>query len=196
MIRIIGDVHGKVKQFLELLEPDKLNIQVGDLSINIGDYLTIDNYIKKYAIQLRVVMGNHDNYQNVQFFNNFLLRGLGTMNKQIGYFSGAYSIDKHLRVENVNWFKEEELNYSEINERIKILINQNPTIMISHDCPQSICEQEFGFTDKTMTRQALELIKNEITPHFWFYGHHHKSSTITVNGTQFICLSELEFCDI
>ena len=33
-------------------------------------------------------------------------------------------------------------------------------------------------------------------PKLWFFGHHHKSWTMMIDGTQFRCLNELEVYDI
>jgi Icc-related predicted phosphoesterase len=105
---------------------------------------------------------------------------------------GAESIDKHIRIEGLDWFANEELSYSEQLEAFDEYIKVKPEIVVSHDCPQSVMEKLFGYPEKSQTRTMLEMMFQEHQPQLWVFGHHHRSKDVQINGTRFVCLNELE----
>lgn len=185
---IIGDVHGKINQYSDLLKYYKgeSTIQVGDLGFkkhHEWHLKNLDSYKHK------VNFGNHDDYT---FLNE--KHSLGNFSYKDDIFSirGAFSIDKVYRIESIDWWSNEELSYGEMQEAIDAFIKQRPSIVISHDCPHSVREYLFKITDKSITTNGLQTMFEIHQPNLWLFGHHHKSKEKVINGTKFICLAELQ----
>ena len=64
--------------------------------------------------------------------------------------------------------------------------------MITHDCPHEARKQLFGIDEKSITTNGLQAMFESHQPDLWVFGHHHKSKNELINGTRFICLTELE----
>ncbi len=192
---IIGDVHGKVGEYFSLI-----NRYDCDFSICVGDFgfkpqwdwlpVWINHDIH------RINMGNHDylpylhespfslgDWQYSDYFELFSIRG-------------AVSIDKHLRIEGVDWFSNEEVDISMGYEILDNFSRIKPRIVITHDCPQFVMGHLFGYSEKSRTRQLLEACFEIHQPELWIFGHHHRSKSEKINGTEFRCLAELETYEI
>lgn len=178
---IIGDVHGQYNQYLQLLIGEEKSIQLGDLGF---DYTPLANL----PLTHRFIQGNHDNYDIKD------PHALGDYGQHEGfyYIRGAKSIDRNARVEGVDWWRNEELSYLEFSHAIAQYATTKPDIMLSHDCPHSVCLNHFGYTDHSPTRMALQVALEHHRPKLWIFGHHHKSLDVTIDGTRFICLNILE----
>lgn len=72
-----------------------------------------------------------------------------------------------------------------------------PSVLVTHDCPQFIANKFFGigWDDKTITRSSLGMFYNIHRPKFHFFGHHHVNFIETVGDTTFVCLNELSYVD-
>lgn len=198
-MRIIGDVHGKVDRYQSIIADCETSICVGDF----GFKAEWDWYYKNIApigfdkpYRHLINMGNHDYLPYVgQYPSLGHYAELTIENKRIFTVRGADSIDKHLRLEGVDWFPDEELSYSLAEDALESYIEFAPEIVISHDCPQHVMEMLFGHTDKSLTRNLLQAMYDEWAPDLWIFGHHHKSIDVEFDGCRFICLNELEFID-
>jgi len=184
---LIGDVHGKVNDYWKIVsQTNKLSIQVGDFGFKNQHEWHLKNIDFS---QHQINFGNHDDY-------SFLHEPHSLSNFSIGneYMTvrGADSIDKGYRTENVDWWKNEELNYNEMQNAIDHYIHNKPKLMITHDCPQIVRQHLFGITDKSMTSNGLQMMFENHQPDLWVFGHHHKSKDVVINGTRFVCLAELE----
>lgn len=191
-ITIIGDVHGKLERYKELIAQHEFTICVGDFGFK-KEWSEIWPFVfDKLPQQHKCNPGNHDfgpylsdhpfscgNYGWWPAYRLFTVRG-------------ADSIDKHLRTEGVDWFANEELNYQEQLEAFDFYCKVKPRIVASHDCPQMVMEQLFGYPEKSQTRAMLQAMFEEHKPEMWIFGHHHKSKDEIIDGTRFICLKELE----
>jgi len=69
MIRIIGDVHGLMSQYLDLISPVEYSVQLGDMGL---DYSEIAHLGKSHVF----IPGNHDNYNHLP---DFSLRDFGEL---------------------------------------------------------------------------------------------------------------------
>lgn len=190
-LTLIGDVHGKVEQYKEIIDNCQFSICVGDF----GFKKQWEWHIKNINPVNHVInMGNHDyipyynflgstrNYEFFETLNLFTVRG-------------AESIDKHLRTEGIDWFANEELTYQEQLEAFDFYCKVKPKIVISHDCPQTALTTMFkmGWSyGKSQTRTMLEMMFLEHKPDLWVFGHHHQSVKMNILGTEFVCLDELE----
>lgn len=185
---IIGDVHGKVDRYWNILQKHKSSsIQVGDFGFKKEHDWHLANI--DYS-QHKINFGNHDDYTYLHkphSLSNFSISKSGLMT-----IRGAYSIDKVYRTENLNWWANEELNYSEMQQAVDFYNFNKPKIIISHDCPHEVRKQLFGINDKSITSNGLQIMFENHQPDLWIFGHHHKSKNEVINGTRFVCLAELE----
>jgi predicted phosphodiesterase len=185
---VIGDVHGKVKDYQKI-------ISTVDNSIQLGDF----GFMKEHTWHIskvdqnkhKIVFGNHD---DTNFLNAPHSLGDTSWNAETSILTirGADSIDRYRRLEGVDWFRDEELTYKQLLDAHKLCVLHKPKIIITHDCPQEICIGLFGITDRSRTRQCFQSIFESHQPEIWLFGHHHRSKNITIEGTKFICLAELE----
>ena len=173
LIKVIGDIHGNVN----ILPLNDSFIQLGDFG-----FLKAHEWAKiNLKDNQKVLFGNHDDYRYLK--EEYSLGNFGTY-ENIGYIRGADSIDKYGRLVGVDWFKEEELNYSESYDCLDYFKSHKPDIIISHDCPQFLV----NFASSN-TRLLLEEVYNLVKPKLWIYGHHHVHTDTVIYGTRFVCLN-------
>lgn len=195
MVTLIGDVHGKYRRYHEIIrEKDRhpYTVQIGDMGF---DYSTLDNVDPKKHV---LIAGNHDNYDKLDKVPHYL-GDFGHMVNFNGvdffYYRGAYSIDRQDRTIGINWWSNEEVKIEGFFEARKLYREVKPDIVITHDCPEEICYLILGAgcqVYQNMTGYCLQELFNIHQPKFWYFGHHHKSWKMEVNGTTFQCLDELE----
>lgn len=188
-IRFIGDVHGKFEQLRKILAPDMLNVQVGDFGFG---FRIIPDF---HQYNLKLIRGNHDMPAVARESPLYL----GEYGNFAGFFfvSGAHSPDWRLRTIGVDFWGDEELSFREMSNAISAWETSSSTVIVSHDAPSSITEQLLGYAP-SMTTQGLQAIfeKKPGLPKLWIFGHHHREIDITVRGTRFIGLEELDYIDI
>lgn len=208
---IIGDVHGKTNQFLDLVSEyrersSELIIQLGDLGFQKHWDEVIQYCLDTNETNLRIIPGNHDDYgrYKLSYSQNFyewsrceplLVTDIWCEDACFG-LRGANSIDKHLRTKGKDWFEDEELSYTELGKAVDEFINEQPVYMFSHTCPSSVKKQLFGYTESSRTEQALQVMFENHQPEIHFFGHFHKYVDEVINGTRFICLAELQTYEI
>lgn len=210
-LRIIGDVHGKWKEYLNIIKDCDYSIQVGDLGFDY-EFLKDVDYTKHI-----IVPGNHDNYDKVVDYDH-ILHGYGEYS--LGGFDfffvrGAFSIDwyqrlqKHRNGGQKTWWEDEELRIDQLKNAIQLYVAAKPQFVISHDCPKAVGKfvskdsvlEMFGYhpaTFTTNTQQALSLMYNYHKPKNWVFGHYHVSKKFNIQGmnTNFHCLAELEYIEL
>ena len=190
-MRVIGDVHGKINTYWKLIQNQNSSIQLGDFGFKKQHDWHLENIDSN---KHKVLFGNHDYYPYLQKQHS-----LGDFNYSDGIFCvrGAYSIDKHHRVEGRDWFVNEELSYMEFQTIIDEYEKVKPDVVISHDCPISIYVGVLGIHDsKSITPKALDMMFETHKPKMWIFGHHHRDLKVNIKGTDFICLDELSYIDI
>lgn len=186
---IIGDVHGNTDYYHKIIKSTNLHsIQVGDFGFEESHNWYLKNIDSN---KHKINFGNHDNTNFLK--EKYSLGDYGMYNKHIMTVRGADSVDKTYRIEGADWWRNEELNYQEMQNAIDFYTLHKPKIMITHDCPQSIREKQFNIFDKSITSNGLQAMFEIHQPDLWIFGHHHKSVNINHNNTNFICLRELEF---
>lgn len=178
---IIGDVHGKVDKYLEIIKCDDPTLQLGDMGF---DY----SFMTGQNVKNCFFKGNHDNYDQ---YSPYDLGDYG-VHRGIYYVRGAYSIDYFYRTVGVDFWVNEQLSYQEMSDAIQDYSSVKPDIMVTHDCPYRFAYDYFGYNDRTITRLGLNCMYEIHKPKLWIFGHHHKSIDVTINGVRFICLNELE----
>jgi len=200
-MKFIGDVHCKIGKYIPIIRTCEESIQVGDFGFKEEwDWLEKNSSI--IGLSHKINMGNHDYIPCV----NTNPHSLGNWSYERGIFTirGANSIDIHKRIEGRDWFVNEELNYGEGYEVFDNWELSKPDIVVTHDCPALVAEVLFGFPRtginkeyyKSTTRELLQNMFEVHQPKLWVFGHHHINKNETINGTNFICLGELETLDI
>lgn len=217
LVRLVGDIHGNFNEYSffnlgvgrtrhmgDPVPPDH-SIQVGDFGIGFGSEYWHDS-IAEWQLKYpghRFIRGNHDDPAKCKLMPGYIPDG--TVEKDVMYVGGAWSIDHACRVEGVSWWRDEELSVHELDKLISLFGKAKPRVMITHDCPTSVAWEMFiskgdslNSTNqiKTRTGEALQAMFEMHQPEFHFFGHWHNTRQITLKGTRFVCLGELDYVDI
>ncbi len=200
-MRIIGDSHCKITKYIPIIRTCKESIQVGDFGFQ-KEWDWLSSVSNILTLNHKINMGNHDFIPYV----NTHPHSLGNWSYERGIFTvrGAQSIDIHKRIEGLDWFSNEELTYSEINEVFDNWERVKPEIVVTHDCPAKVADTLFGMPTtginkeifKSSTREMLQALLEIHQPEMWIFGHHHQSKDQIIENTRFICLGELEYFDL
>jgi len=204
-VLIIGDVHGKVDSYVNLLEGYIENSESFSdefYSVQIGDFGFREHYTKRNELFQEKSFpkekhfffgGNHDDYHELPSFH---LGDFGTLpfNENVFFIRGAHSIDKNARIKGRDWFSEEQLGFKESMKCLKKYKRKKPEIVLSHDAPSSVVECMFPSKDleNVHTRNFLQELFEFHKPEVWIFGHWHENKEKEIEGTRFICLDELE----
>lgn len=193
-ITILADVHGKYRRMHEIIrEKDKHEyiVQIGDLGF---DFSTLDNVDPN---KFKIVSGNHDNMDKIIHIPHYLgdygyteLNGI-----HFFWYRGAYSIDRQYRTIGIDYWSDEQNNIETFMKARELYTEVKPDIVLTHDCPESINYHLLppgANRYQNMTGWALDELFNIHQPKMWRFGHYHKSWRMTIKGTDFRCLNELE----
>lgn len=208
-LRIIGDCHGAIRAplkntilsetknrtYRQLTQECEYSVQVGDLGFNVQDLEGID------YVNHRYVMGNHDYYDE----NFTVLHSLGdygfTNHGGLDFFfvRGETSIDKENRTPFVDWWPNEELNYSQAESCIDLFAKVKPDVVISHGCPLDVLKiinnQFYKQYGGSFTTKLLQTLFEYSAPKLWLFGHYHADFNRVINGCNFICINELRYVE-
>lgn len=169
--------------------------------------------LNKNNIKLYFIDGNHDNIPYLRTFkknkeNMFVIRDnifyldrgyiYNIDNTNILSLGGAISLDKSIRTEGLNWWKEELLTHEEIERTIEnINSNSDIDIILTHNGPRSIIKKMFNYSVSNLdpTEKDLEIVKERIEKYnkkeiLWIFGHHHQYRLIREDFIRFICLDQ------
>lgn len=198
---LIGDVHGKWNSYIDKVKDHEASIQLGDFGIGFAreDTMKKAKLDKFFAENTghRFIRGNHDNPEVCKHHPNYIANG--TFENGMMFIGGAFSIDKAWRIAGEDWWEGEEDSYQELMDLIVQYENNKPSIMITHDAPDTVARQMFNFytaSNESRTRSAFETMFEIHKPDAWFFGHWHKTKDLNVLGTEFVCLDELNTYDL
>lgn len=213
--RIIGDIHGKIYDYqIHCLKQGvrhsndicpQRSIQVGDFGIGFNSEYWHDSVAEwqRANPNHRFIRGNHDNPEQCKKMPGYIEDGY--CENDVMFVGGAWSIDFAYRTPMIDWWPGEEVSHQRFEEIIEQYIQLKPRIMITHDCPTSVAKEMFiskglslgGNTQiKTRTGEALQAMWEMHKPEMWFFGHWHQTCDLTLFGTKFQCLGELDFIDV
>ncbi len=217
---ISGDTHGtldlgKIVKFFdehegEYHDDDYLIIcgDVGACGFSGSEEGTARNVFRNLPVTTLFVDGNHENFEqlnsfgvdiwnggNVHFVESrliHLMRGqvFEIAGKKLFTFGGAYSIDKHLRTEGIDWFPEEIPTYAEYEEGWMNLEKADFQVdyIITHSGPREVVAA-MGYgelsDDEVELRQYLQRVADNTDFTAWYFGHFHED---TVVEDMFYCL--------
>lgn len=214
-LRIIGDAHGKYRDYCKVAAGATHSLQLGDMGIaydNLGFERVDSNLADKDHMFFG---GNHDNYDDyydlpysLGDYGEYELGGV-----KFFYIRGAFSIDNADRraYSNFNgvkvWWEEEELTASVANDCAHTYAQARPDIVVTHGCPTDVAKiigkpgvlKMFGFdpeTFNTNTQKLLQACFELHQPKEWYFGHFHMNREVELRGTKFRCINELSYVDI
>lgn len=208
-ILITGDIHGNFKRLRIVIEEQK-----PDIVLNVGDFgffpkisnvwktireLELVNHIPIYWCD-----GNHEDHESLlnlteDFENYNVPKNLYYMSRgsilqlfdgrNILFFGGAESIDKHRRIPGFDWFPEESITNKDIYKLPNT--NVNIDVVISHTCP---LEFDIGLDDFTNSpsRKALSYILGRYHPKQWYFGHFHYYKEGVYKSTSWTMLNMID----
>jgi hypothetical protein len=195
-VRVIGDVHGKIDDYIQILESTDLpSVQVGDLGVGFVQVEPLHTWGNH-----RFIRGNHDSPHLAKQRDDYIPDG--TVEGSVGYIGGAYSIDAAYRTPGINWWYDEECSASELEHIVDTFTVHQPKVIISHDCPTRVARFMCNRMQKTLydtpnrTAAAMDLIYDVYAPKLHIFGHWHRYFDEVYKGTRIICLPELSFIDI
>ena len=200
----VGDVLGKIRQYLARIEGASSSFQIGDMGLGFKG-VQLPELERKH----RWFRGNHDNPSVCKQHPNYAGDYAYDPEHELFWIAGAWSIDQAYRIPGVSWWFDEELTYDEFQKAKELYLEKKPKVVLSHDCPEMIgglvVERGPGFyiigddgTPKlagkirTRTGQCLQEMWEAHQPELWIFGHYHLSFDHKLNDTRFICLNELE----
>lgn len=197
----IGDVHGKWTRYRDLIDGQTDTVQLGDFMVG----YKMSNHAAEARILERMedgnhrfIRGNHDNPAACKATSRWIPDG--TVEGAYMFMGGAYSIDRAALIEGADWWADEELSTGELGEMIDLYEETKPSIMVTHDAPEKVARQLFSLhpsgVSASRTRRALDIMLDIHRPDAWVFGHWHKSRRQIIEGTEFICLRELEIANV
>jgi len=186
-MRIIGDVHGEYAKYIPIINGCLDSVQVGDMGF---DYKPIEGLYERH----KFIGGNHDNYDTISNQPNYL--GDYGIYKDIGFVRGAKSTDIQWRTLGIDYWREEELSYTQSIDCMNWYTHAKPEIMITHDCPLVICSDMGLEPIRSNTQQLLQNLYDIHQPKLWIFGHYHISKYGKIGMTKYRCLNSLEYLDL
>lgn len=198
-MRFIGDVHGKWNEYLTVIDRCDKSIQVGDFGLGFDREELEPNLAPNH----RFIRGNHDSPTSCAKHSGWIADG--TQEGNMFFLGGAESIDRHMRVEGVSWWRDEQISQEVAWDITGKFYNGEltPKIVVTHDCPWSVALKIFGrdyyWLKNEMpstTQQVLDSIFESYQPKLWIFGHWHEDRDEVIDGTRFICLGELSYIDV
>ena len=193
-ITLIGDLHGKYKNYHEIIrEKDRhpYTLQLGDFGFKYDTLKNVD------STRHLILPGNHDNYNDCYNHSHFLGDyGYTSLNRvKFFYYRGAYSIDRQSRTVGIDWWEDEQVTIDQFMKARELYREIKPDIFLAHDCPDFMVPQYIGPHAKryeNITGWALGELYKIHQPKLFIHGHYHVSKTTQYGDTKFVCLNELE----
>ena len=224
----VGDLHcefGMLNKLISSKRPD-IVLQCGDFgwwphmhnkfwdedSVKVHDQYCI----KAQGAKIYWCDGNHENHDDIaqrlkesegpyEFAGtNVFYQPRGSIltlpdGRNVVFFGGAESIDKHMRREGVSWWRGElptQRDYEEFEINMTINCIEQSDIMITHTAPKCITE-ELGFHSGAKvldpTVKFFDHVLEKYRPKKWFFGHFHIPKTGKTAGCSWTALNSAHY---
>lgn len=205
---ITGDCHRKFSRFKNLDKtPNTAIIILGDAGLNYtldeNDRATKAALCRSYPFTFYCVRGNHEarpgeylgmklihdedvggavwieeEFPRIRYFcdwGHYKIAGIKTL-----VIGGAYSVDKHYRLQNGwRWFENEQLNERERDVCLRNALDYEFGLVLSHTCPLSLQPTDLflrGLDQSTVDNSMeiwLEELAKRVSWKLWLFGHYH-----------------------
>ena len=189
----IGDVHSQfwlLNRFIMLNEINE-SIQLGDMGLGFGQ--SVDYRFTDHKSNHRFIRGNHDNPATCKEMKSYLGNYGYLEDEGIFFVGGAFSIDKQYRTEGADWWPDEELDGTELNEMVALYEKVKPRIVISHDCPADVASTILGYAiTPNSTANTFSYMHYIHQPEKWIFAHYHVDNVIHLEGTEFHVIRALD----
>ena len=201
-MRFIGDIHGDVFAYANIINGSTESVQVGDFGVGFIAPLQeefVDTQLHADG-RHKFIRGNHDNPMRCKDRVGYIEDGTFDEDRSILYIGGAWSIDYAWRTPGYSWWEDEELSHEELARMHELMNEYRPRAVITHDCPTSVAHELFlkGTSKrqyKTRTAEAFERTFHDHQPQLWIFGHWHEDKDAYINGTRFVCLGINSYAD-
>jgi hypothetical protein len=206
LIRLIGDKHGLWNDYQGVIHGCERSIQLGDFGIGFGQgdhwHDRVNDIVD--GTKHRFIRGNHDNPSKCKEMLGWIPDG--TVENDIMYIGGAWSIDRDYRTPGYDWWAAEELSENELLNLYSVYTTVKPRVMLTHDCPTLAAYYMFiraglrtyGDNTLTLTRtgEMFQKMFEAHQPEQWYFGHWHHTKRLQIDRTVFQCLGELDYMDV
>lgn len=206
LTRLIGDIHGHWYNYELLTRNIEHNsIQVGDFGVGFNGPYWHDRANEHHASgQHRFIRGNHD---DPELCKRDMVGYIpdGTVQNDVMFVGGAWSIDYQWRTPGVDWWRDEECSVREFDQIIDTYNVVRPRVLVTHDCPSLVAYQMFIKSGQslggrtlhlTRTGEALQTMFEMHQPEAWYFGHWHATKRMEIGGTTFQCLGIDDYIDV
>ena len=221
-IIVAGDLHcdwGPLNQLINKKKPDVI-LQCGDFGWwphyhngqFPGESKIFDQHgIKPQDTKIYWCDGNHENHEDlaIRIENNdlecagknifYMPRGTVLQledGRNVLFFGGAYSVDKHARVEGESWWRGEIPTHADFLRMEQNTEGKKIDIVISHTAPKvfaDIVGKDFIYKAKDPTVQFLDHILERFKPARWVFGHYHRFLEGRTGGCKWTALSHTRY---
>lgn len=201
-MRLISDIHGNHNLYITYTAGVHSSIQLGDFGFGFFQQLqsVVDECLEDRYPNHRFIRGNHDNPDLCKASPNYLgdYGVIETTTTKIFYVSGANSIDRQYRIENRDWWRNEELNYCQMDAALQLYTQEKPEYVVSHECPAFVVSQIHPASQvrPSNTQFFLESLYRTHEPRGWWFGHHHRDKIIRTDKTVFTCINMDSYLDV
>lgn len=221
-ILIAGDIHAQWEDLNEAIDDEyhkiKMIISCGDFGwwphfhgtknkLVYGEFNQFG--INNRGLPIYWCDGNHENFDSIDdyvsknIFNfageNIFYQPRGSVitlddERNIMFFGGGLSIDKHHRKIGYSWWPQEIPNNDDINRALDNLEKYKIDIMISHTGPEVFIDQLNPALDKLNdpTVKIMNMLLERASPKQWFFGHFHQYMTGHDMGCDWTCLNRMD----
>lgn len=196
-IRFIGDIHGELSMYNNLIYTAEFSIQCGDFGFGFVD-------VPEIPLNHRMIRGNHDDPAIAMSFPNIIKDGEFWEDENIFFLGGAMSTDRDYREQyelmtgKKVWWEAEELPVPILADIIEDYEQKKPRIVVTHDCPKEAAQylHSHHYDDGSSTRSALDMMFKLHQPEMWIHGHHHIGVVTKIGNTTFHSLAEFQTLDL
>lgn len=181
----IGDIHGNLDEITSIAKKNKRStiIQCGDFGVG----FIKEDLITELPKNIRFFIGNHDCRKVANLMSN-CLGDFGEHKDKFFWVSGGNSIDKYARIENIDWWADEELDARQCKDCIDLWANSKIDVLVSHEPPQMFAEKFYLCFDRSKTRTLLDEMIKTRKPELVISAHWHESKDEKFNGMRWVSL--------